>query len=350
MKSNTTKLILRERNFKTLFFLSLHVLIGGILIYLPNLMVSTVLAFVIYYLIVPLVEFLEDRGFNRTAAASIPFIAFALLILLIGSWFFPMLADQIETLKTQLPQYTTRIKEVATQWEKKAHPWLIELGQSSSVGSVQTYLLGKISSFFSQIPQLLSAFLTISLLSPFLSFFLLHDGSNLYRQFLRIVPNHLFELMINVNHSINMQMGQFIRARLVETALISLFIFVGLNIINFPYSLIFALSTGLLNLLPYVGPVIAAIPQIVLCMISPELRGDIAIVILINVFSQVFDTVVLVPLLVAKIVDLHPVIVVIAVILGGQIMGILGMIISIPLASAIKVFATAFYKYMTHSH
>ena len=265
-------------------------------------------------------------------------------------WFFPLLVEQIETLKSQMPQYIIRIKEFGLSWEGKAHPWLKELGQNSSVETIQTYIIGKISNFFSQIPILISSSLTILLLTPFFAFFLLHDGSNIYRKFLKIVPNHLFELMINVNHSINIQMGQFIRARLIETAVISLFIFIGLSLINFPYSLIFAIGTGLLNLIPYIGPIVATIPQVIICLITPELRDLVFPIILINLSSQIFDTVVLVPLLVAKIVDLHPVIIVLAVILGGQLMGVLGMIISIPLASATKVFVTAFYRYMTHSH
>ncbi len=328
----------------------MHLLLLTLLIYLPNIMVSTVLAFVIYYLIEPIVEYLEDRGLTRTLAAAIPFLTFALLLAGLSFWILPLLSDQIEALKTQMPQYSSRIKEAAIQWENKTHPWLKEMGQSSAIDTIQSYLLAKVSAFFSQIPILLTSSLTIFLLTPFFSFFLLQDGSRLYRSFLKVVPNHLFELMINVNHSINVQLGQFIRARLLETAFMTIFIFIGLSFINFPYSLIFAVSTGLLNLVPYIGPIIAAVPQILLCMISPELRGDVVSIIIINMASQIFDMAVLVPMLVAKIVDLHPVVVVLAVILGGQMMGVLGMIISIPLASALKVFTTAFYRYMTHSH
>ncbi len=349
MSETTTKLTLREKQFKTLFFIALHLMVLGVLIYQPNLMISTILSFVIYYLMEPIVEFLELKGLSRTLAASIPFLAFGVIIVFLSFWLFPLLIDQIEALKNQWPQYSTRLKELGMQWESNSYPWLKDLSQNSIIESTQSYLLSKVSSFFSQIPTLLSSSLTIMLLTPFFGFFLLYEGSSLYRKFLRIVPNHLFELMINVNHSINLQMGQFIRARLLETALISLFIFIFLNFIHFPYSLLFSLSAGLMNLIPYVGPVIAVIPQLALCFISPELRGDLIPVIAINLGAQVFDGALLVPLLVAKIVDLHPIVVVLAVILGGQILGVLGMIISIPLASVIKVFVTAFYKYMTHT-
>lgn len=347
---STAKLTLRERHFKTLFFIALHLCVLAVLVYQPNIMVSTILSFVIYYLMEPIVEYLELKGLSRILASSIPFLCFALFLFLISLWLFPQLANQIETLKLQMPQYSARIKEMGLEWERNAYPWLKEFGQSSLVESTQSYLFSKVSAFFSQIPVLLSSSITILLLTPLFGFFLLYEGTSLYRQFLRIVPNHLFELVINVNHSINVQMGQFIRARLLETALITLFIFIFLSIIGFPYSLIFAISTGLLNLIPYVGPVIAAIPQITLCLISPDLRDSIIPIIAINLFTQIFDAVILVPILVAKIVNLHPVIVVLAVILGGQLFGVLGMIISIPLTSAAKVFVTAFYRYLTHSH
>lgn len=349
MKQTTANLILRERYFKTGFFIVFHLLIIGLLIYLPDLMISTVLAFVIYYLMEPIVVKLEEKGLSRTQASSIPFLMFAFFIFLITVWIVPLLSEQIEALKSQMPEYLAKMKELAIQWESQAHPVLKEFGQSSIVESTQNYLVTMVSNFFARIPTLLTSSLTVLLLTPFFAFFLLYEGAELYRKFLKIVPNHLFELMITVNNSINVQMGQFIRARLIETALICLFLYIGLSLINFPYSLIFSLTTGLLNLIPYVGPVIAALPQIILCLISPELRQDIIPIILINLGSQIFDAVILVPLLVAKIVDLHPVIVVLAVILGGQAFGVMGMIISIPLTSAIKVFVTAFYRYMTQS-
>jgi putative permease len=349
MEASTSKLILRERKFKTLFFLGLHLVFIAILIYLPNIGVSTVLAFVIYYLMEPLVYFLESKGVSRTLAAAIPFLTFALIFLLMGMVFVPLLAKQIDTLKLQLPVYSTQLRELARQVEVQAYPWLKEFGQSSAVETLQTSAFNKISGFFAEIPSLLSSSLTVLLLTPFFAFFLLHDGSGLYRNFLKIVPNHLFELLINVNHAINIQMGQFIRARLIETALITLFIFLGLTALQFPYSLIFSIAAGILSLVPYIGPIVATIPQIMLCVISPELRSLIAPIILLNLSVQIFDAVVLVPLLVARIVNLHPVIVVLAVIVGGNLLGVLGMIISIPLASAIKVFITAYYRYMTHS-
>lgn len=349
MSETTTKLVLREKHFKTISFIALHVIAFAILVYQPNIMVATILSFVTYYLMEPFVEYLEFKGLPRTLAAFIPFLFFGLIVFIITLWLFPLLVDQIETLKSQMPQYSARLKELGIQWERNTNSWLKDLGQNSMVDTIQTYLLTKISNFFSEIPTLLSSSLTISLLTPFFSFFLLYEGSSLYRKLMRIVPNHLFELMISINHSINLQMGQFIRARLIETALMSLFIFIFLNFIHFPYSLLFSLSAGLLNLIPYLGPVIAVIPQIVLCFISPELRDDLLPVILINLGSQIFDAAILVPLLVAKIVDLHPIFVVLAVILGGQLFGVLGMIISIPVASVIKVFIIAFYKYMTHT-
>lgn len=349
MRETTTKLTLREKQFKTLFFIALHLLVLGILVYQPNLMISTILAFVIYYLMEPFVEYLEFKGLSRTLASSIPFLAFGLLVVGIILWLFPLLLNQIEALKSQWPQYSMRIKELILQVETNSYPWLKDISQNSILDSTQNYLLTKASAFFGQIPTLLSSSLTIMLLTPFFAFFLLYEGNALYRRFMMIVPNHLFELMINVNHSINLQMGQFIRARLLETALIALFIFIFLSLIHFPYSLIFAISAGVLNLIPYVGPVIALIPQLALCFISPELKNELLPILAINMGAQIFDAALLVPLLVAKIVDLHPIVVVLAVILGGQLLGVLGMIISIPLASAIKVFITAFYKYMTHT-
>lgn len=328
----------------------LHISLVAILYYMPNILISTILAFVIYYLVEPLVESMEDRGFPRTWAAAIPFITFGLLIFVLALATIPVLSEQIEALKNQLPQYSTNLRSLLGRWEHQTNPWISQLGGQIEWDSIQNYFLSKASGFFQQLPTILSNSLTVLLLTPFFAFFLLLDGAKVYRQFLRIVPNHIFELMINVNHSINVQMGQFIRARLIETSLIILFIYIGLSSIGFPYSLLIAIGTGFLNLIPYIGPVIAVIPQLALCLISPEAAPHLLAVLLLNLGAQIFDTVVLVPALVARIVNLHPVVVVLAVLLGGQFFGIIGMVISIPLASAIKVFLTAYYRYMTHEY
>ena len=107
-----------------------------------------------------------------------------------------------------------------------------------------------------------------------------------------------------------------------------------------------AVFAGATNLIPYVGPLIGAVPGLLVAVINQNSSGTLALVGAIYVIAQAVDMLFIIPLVVAKIVDLHPVTVVIVIIVGSQIMGVLGMIISVPVASIIKLTFTEFYNHV----
>jgi putative permease len=176
---------------------------------------------------------------------------------------------------------------------------------------------------------------------------MLLDGKDYVRRLLSLVPNNLFELALNLSHQISEQMGGFVRARILESFLVGFMIWLGLLILGFPYALILALFAALMNVIPYLGPFIGAVPALVICLANSHPDSTLLWIIAIYAIAQILDIVFIIPFVVAKIVDLHPVTVVLAVIVGSQVMGILGMIISIPLFSAFKVSASAIYKHLT---
>jgi putative permease len=184
-------------------------------------------------------------------------------------------------------------------------------------------------------------------LSPLLAFFMLLDGRVFVRRIINLVPNNLFELTLNLQHQVASQIGGFIRARIIQSLLVSVVIWIGLLIIHFPYALVLALVAGILNVIPYLGPVIGALPALVICFANGGNIGDIAIISIIYGASQAIDAALITPLVVAKIVDLHPITVILVIIAGSQLMGVLGMIICIPIFSAFKVSSIAIYKHLT---
>jgi putative permease len=167
-----------------------------------------------------------------------------------------------------------------------------------------------------------------------------------------MVPNNLFEMALNLHHQLNDQMGAFIRARFIEAAIVGIVVWLGLQISGFPYASLLGLFAGITNLIPYLGPLIGAVPAVLIVLISPDAvmtaSTGLNLIILTSIyfFAQLVDILFVIPLLVAKVVNLHPVTVIIVIIVGSQVMGILGMVISIPVASAIKLIFQAFYDHV----
>jgi putative permease len=135
----------------------------------------------------------------------------------------------------------------------------------------------------------------------------------------------------------------------VEAFFVGLAIWMGLLLIGFPYALLLGFVGGLLNIIPYLGPVLGALPAIFLAIADPanlNLSQSLVPVIAVYCLAQLFDNVVLVPFLVARIVNLHPFLVVLSVLLGANLFGVVGMIVSIPVVGALKVCFSVLYDHV----
>jgi putative permease len=337
----------RERKLKLFFFLSALFLLTVAILLIKNVFVSFLLAFVIYFILAPIVDLLERRGLSRQLSTTIPFIVLTIVLALLIQIFSPILVAQMASLKVEFPHYLDSSSQFLTNLESKANNILADVYPLDIRSRLQPKIMAYAEEFFKNLPEYLSQSITIFLLTPFFAYFMLLDGRDFVRKILNMVPNNFFELALNLSHQVSEQMGGFIRARILESALIGSVIWLGLMILGFPYALILAVFAGVLNVIPYLGPFIGAAPALIICFASPDPNATLPWLVFIYALAQVLDIVLIIPFVVARIVNLHPVTVVLAVIVGSQVMGILGMIISIPLFSAMKVSASAIYKHLT---
>lgn len=342
------KAIERERKLKLFFFLGAQLCLFLAITQIKNVLVSFLLAFVIYYMLAPAVDFLERRGLSRVWATTLPFLILTLMMTVVIRIFFPVLGDQIESLKVNFPKYLESTTTFLNSMESRASHFISEIYPYDLKGTMGPQAMEMAQAALKNLPNYLSQSLAISLLSPFLAFFMLLDGRDFVRKIMSLVPNHFFELVLNLNWQINRQLGGFIRARLIQSLLVGFTIWIGLLILDFPYSLFLAIFAGILNVIPYLGPFIGIVPALIISF-SNGGSGDGNFIWLLLIYSsaQILDIVLITPFIVAKIVDLHPVTVVIVIIAGAQMMGILGMIISIPLFCTLKVSTQSIYKHLT---
>lgn len=341
----------RERALK--LFTALGLIVCGVVLLfaIDNLLISFVLAFVINYLLAPLVSRLERTGISRTLATVIPFLGAGILLTIGIAVLMPKISSQIAVLELQFPKYQQELVALMGRTELRLKS--IFSGYEFKIADyVNSWLIGKTAELSTWVPSAVSQSLTVMILAPFLAYFMLQDGRKLVRTLIGMFPNNLFELALNLQHQLNDQMGGFIRARFLEAAIVGVVVWGGLAIIGFPYSLFLAIFAGLTNLIPYIGPVIGAVPALIIALVSEE--GAIYAPMSVNLFfvtsvyfiAQLIDMVFIIPFVVARIVNLHPVTVILVIIIGAQVMGILGMVISIPLASAAKLTLTAVYNHL----
>ncbi len=330
---------------KLLVFVGLLTVLGSILFLINNLFISFLLAFVISYLARPLIAPLERAGLSYNMALIFIFLTGISLIGLLGIWAFPLISQQVSNLQAEWPRYSEGLLSLIETAELKVKNWLgieVRLQEKSKEQIL----------YFSQVilkdlPSILLQALSVLLLAPFLAFFMLKDSQKMSKRFMMLVPNSVFEMVLNLQYKINQQLGQFIRARFLEAFIVGLVTFLGLTLISFPFAFLLGGFAAITNLIPYIGPIIGAIPAVIIALLNGYQAWDLSLVIGVYLIAQFIDAGILVPILVARIVNLHPVTVVLLIILGGQFMGILGMIISIPVANALKVTSLAVYEHIT---
>ena len=330
---------------RLLVFMGLLTVTGAVLFSINNLFISFLLAFVISYLARPLISPLERAGLSYNMALILIFLTGASLIGLLGTWGFPLISKQVSHLQTEWPRYSEGLLSLIETIETKAKDWLGLNMELKSKSKAQLLSFSRV--ILKDLPSLLMQALTVLILAPFLAFFMLKDSHKISKRFMLLVPNSVFEMVLDLQYQINRQLGQFIRARFLEAFIVGLVTFAGLSFIAFPFPALLGGFAALTNLIPYIGPLIGGVPAVMIALVNDYPTWDLILVIGVYLIAQFIDAGILVPILVARIVNLHPVTVVLLIILGGQFMGVLGMIISIPLANALKVTFLAVYEHVT---
>jgi putative permease len=221
---------------------------------------------------------------------------------------------------------TYEVKE-RFNYELTANPIdkLIDVGQEST------------KSFFIYFPKILAAALEWGLIIPLFLFFILKDERKVRFLFLKIVPNNIVEKAYYLYHQFNTKFGDYIFAKFIEAAIVGTIITTGLVIIGYPFAFILGIIAALTNILPYIGPILGFVPALIIGLVDQNPNTTLGAMVILYVVANIIDLAFVFPLLVSKIVNLHPMIVVVSVIFGSQIGGVAGMIVSIPMVAFIKL-------------
>ena len=188
--------------------------------------------------------------------------------------------------------------------------------------------------------------LTFVVIVTFVAFFFLKEGRHITRGLIELVPNAYFELCLNVLHKINGQIGGYIRGQILATSVVATLAISALSIIDLKYALPVGLLAGIANMIPFLGPLIGIISASIVALatggdLAMELVGKVVIIFMV---IQLIDNIVIQPTVVAKSVEMHPLMVLFVVMVGSQLMGIVGMLVAVPLTGIIKVSAQTIYE------
>ncbi len=348
ISSQEKKNRIRRLNFFRLgFFLLIFSILLACLFIIKGLFITLLLAFVISFVLLPPVNFLCRWGLARPLAVPLVFFSFFGWLGALIFWSLPFLSKQLNKLQEEFPNYIEQISVLINDWQSRLESNFFFL-KGFDLSERFTQVFSSFGAAFLQdLPSTLAQSFTVLLLAPFFAYFMMRSRLGLTRNLYPLVPNHVFEMFLSIHYKINRQIGVFIRGRILEAAIVGLIVGTGLALLDFPFAIFLGGFASMTNLIPYLGPIIGSIPVLLVALVQEYETNQILLVMGLFFFAQVIDSMILVPILLARIVNLHPLTVIVIIIAGAQLMGILGMIISIPLVNALKVSIMAVYQHIT---
>jgi len=320
---------------------------------IEDLIVVLIISVVLTYMFRPIVSSLDRKGIPRPIAILAIF-AVVIGVLVIGiNFLVPVLIDEIGSLIANIEQIDiSGAKNTVVAWMESRVPGLAKmLGlEGAQIQSYADRFTETIAGFLQQSLTILAGamnVLSLSIVVPFLAFFLLKDGDALSRGMVKRVPNRFFEMTMSLTHRVNTQLGNYIRSVLVESSIVGVLVWGAFEIMGLRFALVLGIVNGLLNMIPFFGPLIAYIPTILVVLLtySPVGWGLVWMVVVLA-SAQMIDNVFLKPLLISRSTSVHPATVLIVVLIGGRIAGPIGMFIAVPMYSIIYVVVVDLYDHL----
>lgn len=278
------------------------------------------------------------------------FFYFFIMLLGISFMFFPLFAT-LYNMDTDFGKLSSQLPEVQKILQDKIFALKVKVFdrfgiklQLDPVNFIMAKIEGYGSTFLSHIPDYLSAMFEWMLLVPLFLWFFFMESRTLSQQLLEAIPNPIFEKSYVLFSQFNTKFGEYIIAKFIEATILGTIVTLGLLIIGFPYPFILGFVAGVTNILPYIGPVIGFIPAFFIALLSKDPNVSMLGMVVVFTMANLIDMILVFPLLVSKIVNLHPIVVVVSIIVGSQLGGIVGMIVIIPFIAFFKLLFKEIYK------
>jgi predicted PurR-regulated permease PerM len=308
--------------------------------YIVDILVAVFLAIVIAAALDPVIDRLEERKIPRIFS-SIIIYAIGFGIVALAVWLIiPPIVEQVRELAANLPVYFGQLSGGLEQLRALS-------GETDLVASIANFLnslsaqLGQTAAgAFAALGSFIGSAVAIVTVVV-VSFYLTLQEKALEKLVRSMSPKKYEDTAIELTRKIQEKMGAWLRGQLLLGLIIFGITYVGLTIMGVEYALTLALIAGILELIPIVGPVIAAIPAVILAFVQEPILALAVLVFFIAV--QQFENHVLVPKIMQRAVGLNPVIVIVVILIGAQLLGVLGALVAVPLTTAIAIFMRYYF-------
>ncbi|MGF1635542.1 MAG: AI-2E family transporter [Cyclobacteriaceae bacterium] len=324
--------------------------------YFSNIIIYIVISLVLATILRPLTNYINNIHIYRfrvprVIAVAMSFTVLALVLWLFAFLFIPFISEQIqifsrlnfEQLFLAISEPIERIEQmfIRNKWTREA-PGFLQNGIADGIYGIFQNI--DLTSLVNELIVFTGSFSIGILAVVFITFFLLYEKGIFRRQIINVIPNQYFEVSISALYKIERLLSNYLIGLLFQMTSIFTLAFVGLSIIDVKYSATIALFAAIINIIPYMGPVLGTVFAIFVGVsTAPQLFTNPDYLLLTIKIALVFGLVKLVddlflqPFIFSKSVKAHPLEIFIIIFAGATLAGIPGMIAAIPVYTIIRV-------------
>lgn len=300
------------------------------------LLLPLVIGYLMASVLAPLVDQLYRRGMHRGIAASIVLLGLIVGISIVIVLLAPSIKEQYDNLAQNGHSYLREINRKLDGVFKFLEN-LVPRRELVKARASMMRSFGSNSRPFESIDQLFNIFPILEnvLLALVVTFFLLASGTEIRRWFVSLVPNRYYEMALRLIHRVQTQTSRYIRGQMLDSLANGLLIGLALWILDVPYSYFIGAFAGLANAVPLLGPIAGGIPAILLALLGAT-PTPWWIIVLVLTGIHMLDVYFIYPFTVGQSLHIPPVAVILGIAVGGEMGGVLGMLVIVPLLGILR--------------
>ncbi|MDO8560981.1 MAG: AI-2E family transporter [bacterium] len=303
--------------------------------YLLQMIAAILFAIVIASAIEPIINWLGRRHVSRIITVILIYLFAAMVFAGLVYLVLPAVATELQNFISSYPIYQRELlSEIQAVTGIPLLSFLSDNSQSILISSPDQLTQLAQSTF--QLTINVFGGLMLAIITAVISFYLATQKNGI-ENFLRLVtPLEYEEYAVDLWIRAQKKMGQWLRAQLILGLIVGVLVYIALTLLGIRFALIFAALTAILEIIPVIGPILAAVPAVVIAFVQSPVLG-LTVIVTYFIIQQI-ESHLIVPTVMRRTVGLNPLVVILALLIGGKLGGVLGLLLAVPLASVVVEF------------
>ncbi|MEK4688213.1 AI-2E family transporter [Bacillus sp. FSL W8-1202] len=343
-------LVLLLIGLNILVFTKTSFIFTPIIVLLKTISLPIILTGIVFYLLNPVVDFLERRRIRRIYSILLLYLLVIGLITITIVSIIPFLKEQIMSLIDNIPRYVDIVENqtkqligsnFVNQAQQTTNINISDLATkvSDQAATIVNSTFTGVGNFIGALTEIIISIVTV----PFILFYLLKDGKKLPVYILKFVPTQLKEQTYTVLSEMNHRLSSYIRGQIIVSFCIGFLLFIGYLIIGLDYASLLAVIAACTSIVPYLGPTIAITPAIIIAIVTSPLM--LLKLVIVWTIVQLIEGKLISPQIMGKNLHIHPITIIFLLLTAGKLFGVVGIILAIPGYAVAKVITTHLFDW-----